>query len=592
MTAIEHVYWVFAAAAALVLVGIASSLVARRFSAPLLLVFLVIGMLAGADGPGGIAFDDYSSAYKLGSFALAIILFDGGLRTRMATVRRVLAPTLLLATLGVLLSALLTGAAAAWLLDLEPAVGFLVGAVVASTDAAAVLFLLRAGGLQLRERVGATLEIESSANDPAAILLTMLLVDYLAAPHALHASGLLRELVVQFGIGGAAGVLGGGAIARGLSRLQLGNALAPLFALAAAVLVFGVTGQLGGSGFLAVYVAGLVVGNRVTSGLTNLLGTLDAATWLCQIAMFLVLGLLASPHMLLPSLLPALGVAVFLMFVGRPLAVVACLAPLRRYGKREIAFIAWIGLRGAVGIFLASIPMLAQLPHAPLVFNVAFVVVLVSLLVQGWTLGFAARLFDVALPHRERAVRRVELDLPGSLERELVGYPVAAEARILAAAPVPGWAQLTMVVRGGEILTPESAGALAPGDYAYLLAPPGRVYRLDWLFAPPDEAREAERELFGEFSFEAGVRLADVAGFYGLPVRAKDAPLTLGEHFARRFEHTIQVGDRVRLGALTLIARELADDGGVARVGLKLGGAVARRAWLVERLAWLRRRPR
>ncbi|MBX3701883.1 MAG: potassium/proton antiporter [Dokdonella sp.] len=592
MTTIEHVYWVFAAAAALVLVGIASSLVARRFSAPLLLVFLVIGMLAGADGPGGIAFDDYSGAYELGSLALAVILFDGGLRTRLETVRRVLAPTLLLATVGVMLSAVLTGMAASWLLHLEPAYGFLVGAVVASTDAAAVLFLLRAGGLQLRERVGATLEIESSANDPAAILLTMMLVEYVTTPAGLSPLALLREFVVQFGIGSIAGVVGGGAIARGLNHLQFGHALAALFALAGAVLVFGITGQLGGSGFLAVYIAGLVVANRVRGGLSNLLGTLDAATWLCQIAMFLVLGLLASPRALLTWLLPALGVAAFLMFVGRPLAVIACLAPLRRYGKREIAFISWIGLRGAVGIFLASIPMLAQLPNAQLVFNVAFVVVLVSLLVQGWTLGLAARLFDVALPHLESTVRRVELDLPGSLERELVGYPVAAQARVLAGAPLPSWSHLTLVVRDGAILAAHEAGALQIGDYAYLLAPPGRVYRLDWLFAPPEQAREAERELFGEFTFDADVQLGEIAEFYALPVRPRDASLTLAEHFARRFEHTIEVGDRVHLGAVTLIARDL-DDEGVRKVGLKvdrLGTVLARPRWLQQLLPPGRRR--
>jgi len=582
MSTIEHIYWVFAAAAALVLVGIASSLVARRFGAPLLLVFLVIGMLAGTDGPGGIEFDDYSGAYRLGSLALAIILFDGGLRTPLQAVRRVLAPTLLLATVGVVLSAILTGIAASWLLELDTVTGLLVGSVVASTDAAAVLFLLRAGGLQLRERVGATLEIESSANDPAAILLTMMLVEYVSAPAGLAPLGLLREFVVQFGIGSIAGVLGGGAIARGLNHLPLGHSLAALFALAGAVLVFGVTGQLGGSGFLAVYIAGLIVASRVRGGLSNLLGTLDAATWLCQIAMFLVLGLLASPHLLLDSLLPALGVAAFLMLVGRPLAVVACLAPLRRYGKREIAFISWIGLRGAVGIFLASIPMLVQLPHAQLVFNVAFVVVLASLLVQGWTLGLAARLFDVALPHREGTVRRVELDLPGSLERELVGYPVAAQARVLAGAPLPAWARLTLVVREGTIQPAHEAGALHAGDYAYLLAPPGRVYRLDWLFAPPEEAREAERELFGEFTFDADVHLGEIAEFYALPVRARDAPLTLAEHFAQRFEHTIEVGDRVRLGSVTLIAREL-DEAGVRKVGLKvdrLGSVLTRPRWL------------
>jgi cell volume regulation protein A len=581
MNAIHDTYWLLGGAAALVLAGIGSSLVARRFGAPLLLVFLVLGMLAGVDGPGGIRFDDYTLTYGVGSIALAIILFDGGLRTRRESFRGVLAPTMLLATVGVVITAVLTGFAARWLLGLETVEAVLLGAVLASTDAAAVFFLLRAGGLQLRSRVGATLEIESSANDPVAVLLTTLLAEYLASPTGITPSAFALELALQFGVGGLAGAFGGFAIAAALRRLPLSGGLAALFMAAAAIFVFGLTGSIHGSAFLAVYVAGVVAGNRNVPGFVNLLSVLDAGTWLCQIVMFLVLGLLASPHQIGKTLWPALGIAAFLMLVGRPVAVAACLAPFR-YGKREIGFIAWVGLRGAVGIFLASIPMLMQLPRAAMIFNVAFVVVLASLLVQGWTLGLAARLLDVALPHRDRAVRRVEVDLPGSLERELVGYSIAPGAAILGGAITPGWAQLTMIVRGGEILMPDALDTLAAGDYAYLLAPPGRVYRLDWLFAPPDEAREVEREMFGEFSFDADVRLADVAGFYGLPIRAKDAPLTLAEHFARKYEHTIEVGDRVRLGPVTLIARELSDDG-VAKVGLKLqrlGGALARRAWL------------
>lgn len=586
MNAIHNTYWLLAACSMLVLLGIGSSLVARRFGAPLLLVFLVVGMLAGVDGPGGIRFDDVGATYGIGSLALAVILFDGGLRTRRETFRGVFAPTLLLATAGVVVTAALTGLAAHWLLDLPPVRALLLGAVVASTDAAAVFFLLRAGGLQLRSRVGATLEIESSANDPVAVLLTTLLAQYLAAPSGVPTNEILLELALQFGVGAAGGVLGGFAIAAALRKLPLSGGLAALFLAAAALFVFGATGSLHGSAFLAVYIAGVVVGNRNVPGFANLLSVLDAGTWLCQIVMFLVLGLLATPHTLVDALLPALGIAAFLMLVGRPLAVALCLAPFR-YGKREIGFIAWVGLRGAVGIFLASIPMLMKLPHAELIFNVAFVVVLVSLLVQGWTLGLAARLLDVALPHRDRAVRRVELDLPGSLEREMVGYAIAPGAAILGDASLPGWAKLAMVVRNGEILMPDAAGPFADGDYAYLLAPPGRVYRLDWLFAPPDEALEAEREMFGEFSFDAGVRLADVAEFYALPVRAKDAPLTLAEHFQRRFEHTIEIGDRVRLGPVTLVAREL-DDDGVRKVGLKLeslGSALVKRPWLARLLA-------
>jgi cell volume regulation protein A len=585
MNAIHNTYWLLAAAAALILLGIGSSLLARRFGAPLLLVFLVVGMLAGIDGPGGIHFDDVAGTYRIGSFALAVILFDGGLRTRRESFRGVFAPTLLLATVGVVITAALTGVAAQWLLDLGTVQALLLGSVVASTDAAAVFFLLRAGGLQLRSRVGATLEIESSANDPVAVLLTTLLAEFLAAPAGIASADILRELVLQFGIGTLGGAIGGFAIAAALRKLPLSGGLAALFLVTAALFVFGVTGSLHGSAFLAVYIAGVIVGNRNVPGFANLLSVLDAGTWLCQIVMFLVLGLLATPHTLGDALWPALGLAAFLMLVGRPLAVALCLAPFR-YGKREIGFIAWVGLRGAVGIFLASIPMLMQLPNAQLIFNVAFVVVLASLLVQGWTLGLAARLLDVALPHRDRAVRRVELDLPGSLELEMVGYAVAPGATVLLGTALPGWAQLAMVVRGGEILMPDVAGALAGGDYAYLLAPPGRVYRLDWLFAPPDEAIEAEREMFGEFSFDASVRLADVAEFYALPIRARDAPLTLAQHFDRRFEHTIEIGDRVRLGPVTLIAREL-DDDGVRKVGLKverLGNALVRRPWLARLL--------
>lgn len=590
MNAIHHTYWLLGGAAALVLAGIGSSLIARRFGAPLLLVFLGLGMFAGVDGLGGIRFDDYTATYQIGSLALAIILFDGGLRTRRESFRGVLAPTLLLATVGVVITAVLTGFVASWLFDLRGVEGLLLGAVVASTDAAAVFFLLRAGGLHLRSRVGSTLEIESSANDPVAVLLTTLLAEYLAAPQGIAPMQFVAELVSQFGIGALGGILGGFAIATALRKMSLSGGLAALFLVAGALFTFGVTGALHGSAFLAVYMAGVIVGNRNVPGFSNLLSVLDAGTWLCQIVMFLVLGLLAAPHQIVKVLWPALGLAAFLMLVGRPLAVAACLAPFR-YGKRETGFIAWVGLRGAVGIFLASIPMLMGLPHAALIFNVAFIVVLASLLVQGWTLGLAARLLDVALPRRDRAVRRVELDLPGSLERELVGYSVAPDASVLGGAAVPAWAQLTMIVRGGAILMPEPGTTLTVGDYAYLLAPPGRVYRLDWLFAPPDEAREAEREMFGEFSFDANVRLADVAGFYALPIRAKDAPLTLAEHFARTFEHTVKIGDRVRLGPITLVARELSDDG-VTRVGLKLQGisALAGHARLGNAIAKMLRR--
>lgn len=412
--------WLLLGGAVLVLAGIGSSLIASRFGAPLLLVFLGLGMLLGEDGPGGIAFDDLRATYTIGSLALAVILFDGGLRTRISHVRNALAPAGLLATVGVVITAVLTGLAAVWLLGFTFAQGCLLGAVVASTDAAAVFFLLRANGLHLQRRIGGTLEIESGSNDPFAVFLTVALTTWIASAGATTPLDMLASLVLQFAIGAAVGIAGGVAIQKSLNRLNLPSGLHPLLAVAGAVAVFALTNLLGGSGFLAVYLAGLVVGNRPVRAFANVLSVQDAATWLAQLVMFLVLGLLVTPSQLLDALVPALGIAVFLMLIARPVAAVLCLWPFG-FRKREIAFVSWVGLRGAVGIFLASIPMLAGLEQATLIFNVAFVVVIVSLLVQGWTLGWAAHRFDVALPRRDAASRRIELDLPGQLEYEMVG---------------------------------------------------------------------------------------------------------------------------------------------------------------------------
>lgn len=560
--------------ALLVLAGIGSSLLARRFGAPLLLVFLVLGMLLGEDGPGGIVFDDYRATYLLGSLALAIILFDGGLRTRIAQVRGALAPAGLLATVGVVLTAALTGGAAVWLLDLDWAQGLLIGAIVASTDAAAVFFLLRAGGLHLRRRVGATLEVESGSNDPVAVFLTLMLTGWLANQGASSFSGFAMALAMQAGVGAAAGALGGLAIAHALNRLALPAGLHPVLAVAGAVMVFATANLLGGSGFLAVYLAGLIVGNRPVRAYANIVSVQDANTWLAQMVMFLVLGLLVTPSRVVEVLWPALAIAGFLMFVARPLAVWLCLWPFG-FRRGETAFIAWVGLRGAVGIFLASIPMLLQLPQAETYFNVAFVVVIVSLLVQGWSLRWAAGRLNVALPRRDPPMRRIELDLPGQLEYEMVGYRVAEDSAILRGAPLPGWARPTMVVRGGAILVPQEAGGLQPNDYAYFLAPPGRVVRLDWLFAEGREAREAEQELFGAFTLPGDVPLGEIAAFYGLPVSERYAGRSAAALFAERFDEQPQIGDSLPLGQAVLVVRELADER-VSKVGLKFGGVGSR----------------
>jgi cell volume regulation protein A len=409
--------------AALVLAGILSSLIAKRFGAPLLLVFLVIGMLAGEDGPGGIKFDDYESTYLVGSLALAVILFDGGLRTRLMVVRSALAPSLVLATLGVVITATLTGAVALLVLDLTWLEALLLGSVVASTDAAAVFFLLRSGGLELRQRVTATLEIESSTNDPVAVFLTLVLVEILTTSGGQVDVRVAGRLLQEFLIGGALGALGGWAVVWIANRVDLPSGLHPIFVVASAVTLYALTSALHGSGFLAVYIAGLVVGNRPVRAFASVLSFHDAITWLCQIVMFLVLGLLVTPSELIHYVVPGVVIALFLMVVGRPVAVALTLLPFG-YSLKEAAFVGWVGLRGAVGVFLASIPVLAGVTNSTLYFNVGFFVVLISLVIQGWTIRTAALRLGLALPRTSPESKRIEIDLPGQLKQELVGYAV------------------------------------------------------------------------------------------------------------------------------------------------------------------------
>ncbi len=551
--------------AALLVLGVLSSLIATRFGAPLLLVFLVIGMLAGEDGPGGIVFNDFRAAYLIGSVALAVILFDGGLRTRLTAFRGVLAPSLLLATVGVALTAGFTALAAIWLLNLGPWNALLLGAIIAPTDAAAVFVLLRSGGLQLRRRAGATLEIESSTNDPAAVFLTVAIVVVLEAGQAGAWETLLLTLLQQAGIGGFLGVVGGLLICVTVNRLDLAEGLHPLLVVAAAVVLYALATLAGGSGYVAAFIAGLIVGNRPIRAYASIVSFHGAATWLCQIVMFLILGLLATPSRLVTVALPAVALALFVILVARPAAVWLCLAPFG-YDRRELAFIGWVGLRGAVSIFLATVPLLAGLPGARTYFDIAFFVVLVSLLVQGWTVGAAAHRLKQSLPRTTRPVHRVELDLPGQLAQELVGYHVLSDSPLLRNGRLPSWTRAVMVIRDETIMTPEQAGPLRVDDYVYLLAPPERAYRLDRLFAADEPGGESPP---GEFAIAGSTPLGALADLYDVVIDPGDRERTVAELFADRFDGEPQIGDRLPFGEASLVAR-VVDDDGVARAGLQL----------------------
>jgi len=580
MASLDSVSITILLGAVLVMAGILSSLLALRFGAPLLLVFLVIGIIAGDSGPGHIEFDDVRTTYLVGSVALALILFDGGLRTKFQNIRAVLLPSMVLATIGVLLSALITAPVAKYVLELNWIESLLVGAVVASTDAAAVFLLVHAQGLRLRPRVGATLETESGTNDPFAIFLTLMLVEFISSGRS-SAAHVLLELLREALLGAIIGVIGGRVIVIALNRVALPQGLHAPFVLTAALVIFGVAQLSHASGFLAVYLAGIIVGNQPTRAHNSVVTFLDAATWLAQIVMFVLLGLLVSPQRLASSMGPAVIVALVLMLLARPAAVLLCLAPFR-FNWREKIFIAWTGLRGAVAIFLASIPMLVGLSKAYLYFDVAFVVVIISLLLQGWTLAYAARRLHVALPRADRGPRRVELDLPGQLEQELVGYPVRPKSLYFRRGLIPSWSKPTLVIRNENILSPAEADPIAPGDYIYLLAPPEKAEMLDRFFVDMPPSTAPDPHLFGDFMMSGEHTLGELTEIYGVKVDDGASQLSLADYFDIHLDHAPKVGATLVLDTIVLVVRSLSGDR-VNVIGLRLPeeeDEVVSRTWI------------
>lgn len=559
---------------AVVFVSVLASVVTARVGAPLLLVFLVMGMLFGEDGPGGIAFDDVQLAHLLGNLALAVILFDGGLATSYKDFRVGLRPALGLATLGVLITTAITGLFAAWWLELSWLEGLLLGAIVGSTDAAAVFSLLRSNGIELKQRVGATLEIESGSNDPMAIFLTIVLIELILSDQGNPGLTLLTEFVRQMGLGALFGLAGGFVLVWLVNRLRMSAGLHPLAIMAGGLCLFGVTATLNGSGFLAIYLAGIVIGNRPLEARLEIKRFHDGLARLAQIGMFLMLGLLVTPSALLPVAPEALLFALVLILVARPLAVWLCLRPFR-FPWREQVFIGWVGLRGAVPIILALFPLLAGLAQAPMIFNIVFFVVLLSLLIQGWTVIALARRLGLEVPPSTHLVQRVELDIPGQQELELVGYRLAENAPIVTGSPtaqtrLPCGSRLVAVLREGRLLDQCDPSAARAGDHVYLLADPSALTELDRLFvAGPDPERLSERAFFGEFVLDGEARLADLCAFYGLRVPSADGRLTLDALIRRELNVHPVVGDRLQIGTLALVVRAVEDDR-VTQVGLKL----------------------
>jgi cell volume regulation protein A len=467
----------------LLIISVLASRVSSRLGVPSLLLFLIIGMVAGSEGPGGIAFDDYPISFGIGSICLALIMFDGGLRTSWKTTRPILPLGISLSFVGTVVTGLVTSLFAYYILDFPWIGALLLGGIVSSTDAAAVFSILRARSLALRGSLKQTLEFEAGSNDPVAIFLTVTVLLMMSNPGQGLAS-ILKLFVMQAGIGLLAGWYGGRVIRWLINHAGVEyEGLYGIFTLGLAVLLFAITSTLGGSGFLAVYIAGLYLGNAELLHKGSINRFVDGMAWLSQILVFLTLGLLVYPSHLLDVWKEGLLLGLFMMFVARPFSVFIASIFAKMEGNERL-FVSWVGLRGAAPIILATLPWIAGVSEAEYYFNLVFFVVLISVIGQGISIPFVAKWLKVTVPMEERyANLTFEEFLPEGfslVEIDIGEGPNVNQRRILELG-LPEGVLLISLERDQRFMIPKGVTILRPGDRVRALARPTQLDELQRL---------------------------------------------------------------------------------------------------------------
>ncbi|UXZ05022.1 potassium/proton antiporter [Moraxella nasicaprae] len=520
----DYLNTLYVVASLLIFISIMTSTLSARLGVPLLLFFLGVGMLAGEEGVLGIPFADYQLANFIGQAALACILLDGGLRTSLNSFRVGLKPAITLASWGVLATVTALGIFATWLLDVDWRLGLLMAAIVGSTDAAAVFSLLRNGGVKLNDRVQATLEIESGANDPLAILLVTAMIALNLDPDSQSISSLLVMLVQQIGTGLIVGLLSGWALSRLLPKVYLADGMYAILIMSAGMIVFGATNLLGGSGFLAVYLAGVVIGNTKVRATEHVLRVMDSFAWLSQAALFVILGLLVMPSNILEVWHYSLLIFLFLLFVARPWAVASSLLPFH-FSLREIGFISWVGLRGAVPITLAIIPVMMKVPGADLAFNITFGVVILSLLAQGTTIPFMSRLFRVWVPTDNEPKAEHEIWVGDQANITLYEFEVKPGAFAINRHPQsisskvsPNAISVFALVRHQKLLTINDDTTLKTGDLVWYAMSGDHAASIAKIFNNSTAQYQKNSQFYGDWLLSPHAKIADLP-FYNLATK-------------------------------------------------------------------------